>query len=486
MTLAFKRDLLLIVGGRLLTALLGLMAIRVVTTFLSPDQYGELALFTSVQMFCGLFLINPVGQHINLHTHQWWDEGTLFLRLKSYKKYIFGVSILSGLAVFIMFGRHSFGSSALTSLSMIFVIFAGTWNATLIPMMNMLGFRQASVLLSILTMIAGLFGSILFVMWISNASAWLMGQAIGMGLGGLIAKVVLQKHIVRPAKDSEDKFPLLTKETVQNYCLPLALAMGLMWFQLSGYRFLVGKYWGFAQLGFLVLGLQLANQIFTLIESLATQFFYPLFYRRVSSHENLKEVESAFSDLLNTLVPVYLIIAGTLILSASYLLKLLVAPVFQNTVTFLMLGACIELCRVLCNLLSNAAQVKRKTQSLAFPYAAGSVISLCLIYCVAIWHLEVTWAAIVLLFASLITLIAMLIGMNKQVKISLDVPRIIGAIVMMVILSSLFLLVPELSTTIALVSALILIFFLICVTFLIIFKGNPSLLRLLDVKLRKN
>ena len=97
--MAFKRDLTLVIGGRFAAAAMALISIRVVTTVLTPEQFGELALLVAVQMFCGLFLINPVGQHINLHTHAWWDSGTLLSRLKSYRLYVLAVSLVGGVLV---------------------------------------------------------------------------------------------------------------------------------------------------------------------------------------------------------------------------------------------------------------------------------------------------------------------------------------------------------------------------------------------------
>src|SRR5450759_367973 len=142
---------MLVGGGRLVSALMALIAIRAVTTFLTPEQYGELALLITVQMFCGLFLINPVGQHINLHTHAWWDDGTLMARLKSYRRYVFVVSLV-GLAVVLGMGKHHSVEQLLwTAAAMLAMVVAGTWNATLIPMLNMLGFRAASVLWGIIT-----------------------------------------------------------------------------------------------------------------------------------------------------------------------------------------------------------------------------------------------------------------------------------------------------------------------------------------------
>ena len=88
------RDFLVIVGGRVLTAIVTLIGIRWVTILLSVEQYGFLNLLISFQVFCGLFLVNPVGQHINRHTHQWLDEGSMLSRLVIYRRYIVLVGLI--------------------------------------------------------------------------------------------------------------------------------------------------------------------------------------------------------------------------------------------------------------------------------------------------------------------------------------------------------------------------------------------------------
>lgn len=476
---------MLVGGGRLVSALMALIAIRAVTTFLTPEQYGELALLITVQTFCGLFLVNPVGQHINLHTHAWWDDGTLMARLKSYRRYVFVVSLV-GLAVVLGMGKpHSVEQLLWTAAAMFAMVVAGTWNATLIPMLNMLGFRAASVLWGIITVVIGLASSVLFVLWLPSATAWFAGQAIGMVAGALGAKSVLRQHATQ-ANFSRSSMPLLDKRTVLTYCLPLALATGLMWLQLSGYRFLIEGYWGLAQLGFLVVGLQLAGQIWALAESLAMQFLYPLFYRRASAHENRVEVESAFSDLLNTLVPVYCVLTGLLILSAPYLLRVLVAAQFQDAITFVMLGAGIEMCRVLGNLLSNAAHVRRKTKSLALPYAVGAMISLILIYLAGVRQMEVGWAGAGLSVGASAMFMVMAVGMYQQVKFSLDLVRCsVGAVVMLaMILLGVWL--PRLTGIGESIAMLMLMGALSGIAVLALLWKNPATLRLLNVQLRNN
>lgn len=476
---------MLIGGGRLATALMALVTIRAVTTFLTPEQYGELALLITVQMFCGLFLVNPVGQHINLHTHAWWDDGTLMARLKSYRQYVFTVSLVGGVVVLGIGIQHSVEQLLWTTIAMFAMVAAGTWNATLIPMLNMLGFRAASVLWSIITVAIGLVSSILLVAWLPSAAAWFAGQSIGMALGALGASNVLRRTAFR-SQNSLIKLSLLNRGTIFSYCLPLAVATGFMWLQLSGYRFLVENYWGLKQLGFLAVGLQLMGQIWALAESLAMQFLNPLFYRRVSEHENLEAVELAFSDLLNTLVPVYFSLTGLLVLSAPYLLKVLVAPQFQDAIIFVMLGAGIELCRVLGNLLSNAAHVRRKTKSLALPYAAGSITALILIYFAGVRQMEIGWAGAALMVGGIGMLMVMWFGMRRQVRFTLDFGRWIWGAVVMLILAALTLWMPIVSKFESNIGMLVLIAIPTGIAILALLWNNPATLRLLNVQLAKN
>lgn len=433
MILALKRDFVLLASGRLAAALMALVAIRVVTTYLTPTQYGELALLLTVQMFCGLFLINPVAQHINFHTHAWWDDGTLVVRLRAYQKYILVVSFVGCLVVLGMNKQDTADHLLWAGVAMFTMILAATWNATLIWMLNMLGFRAASVLWGVVTAAVALTSSVFLVVWLHSATAWFAGQAIGMGVGALGAKYVFGLHATR--RDvAQRSSPLLDRRTILAYCLPLAIATGLMWIQLSGYRILVESYWGLAQLGFLAVGLQVAGQIWALIETLATQFLFPLFYRRVSAHENNAEVERAFSDLLNTLVPVYFVLTGLLVSCASYLLKFLVAPQFQGAQYFVMVGAGIEMCRVLGNLLSNAGHVRRKTTSLVLPYAVGAVSTMVLIALAGAGKMTIAWVGGCLLLGATSMLAVMAIAMYRQIKFSLDLYRFfLGATAMLVI-----------------------------------------------------
>ncbi len=484
-TLTLKRDLLLVSGGRLVAALLALISIRAVTTYLSPAQYGELALLIAVQLFCGLFLINPIGQHINLHTHAWWDDGTLLARLKSYRGYVLAVSLVGGAVALCIVTQHTTEQLMWGAIVVFFMVAAGTWNATLIPILNMLGFRAESALWAVITLVAGLALSILLVTWKKSAIAWLGGQALGMLLGAMGARYVLQRHALH-FKHGQAALPLLNRQSFLAYCLPLSLATGLMWLQLSGYRFLIERYWGLAQLGFMVVGLQLAGQIFALAESLAMQFLYPMFFRQASAHEKTEVVAAAFSDLLNILAPLYLVLAGLVFLSAPYALKVLVAPQFHDAMIFVQLGAGIELCRVLGNLLSNAAHVRRKTQSLALPYALGAIVALTLVYVSSRWQLHIVWAGVSLLAGATSMLVIMWINMGRQISVMPDVPRWLAGAGAMLAIAVQAVWVPKQASLTGAIMMLMLMAAGAGVAGMALLWKNPAAIRLLNVKLGKS
>lgn len=479
--MAFKRDFLVISGGRLASAFIALVSIRAVTTFLTPEQYGELALLITVQMFCGLFLVNPVGQYINLHTHTWWDDGSLFSRLKIYQRYILLVSLVGFFVALFVNHQASLDHSILTSLTIFLMVFAGTFNATLIPILNMLGYRGASVLWSILTISVGLILSISLSFFVPSATVWFLGQALGMLIGWLGASYYLRQH----NKLSKPSNSLLNKKIALSYCLPLALATGFMWLQLSGYRFLINNYWGLAQLGFFALGFQLVGQIWALVESLAMQFLYPLFFRKVSDYKNKVIVSQAYSDLLNTLMPVYFVVSGFIIISSPYLLKVLVSNQYKDATIFLSLGACVEMCRVLGNLLSNAAHVKRNTKALAIPYFIGALLSIAFIYFAGVSSLDIKWAGIGLLLGSIAMLIVMIITMHQQLKFMLDSSRCICGILIMVLMFIFSESMPIFDTWLKSFMMLILLVVVYSFIIFVLLRKNPATHRLLKVQLRE-
>jgi O-antigen/teichoic acid export membrane protein len=483
--LAPKTELLILIGGRLGAALIALLALRAVTTLLLPEEYGELSLLVALQMFCGLILINPVGQYINLRTHAWWDDGSLMSVLKRYQKYVLLVACVGAVLTLAVGTRHPDARLVVNCLAVLFMVVSATWNATLVSMLNMLGFRAASVFWGLVTAFLGTIVAIALVSWFPTATAWFLGQAVGMAVGALGAYLRLAAEARAPLNLSKTS-PVIEPRDISSYLLPLALATALMWLQLSGYRYMVEWHWGLIQLGFLAVGLQLSGQIWGLVESLCMQFLYPLFFRRINDDKSAAETISAVSDLANALVPVYLVFAGLLVAAGPYLLKLLVAPQYSASLPFVYLGAVIELCRGLANVLSTAAQAKNNTRTLFFPYALGSLVTIGLIQWFASERLPVDSVGVALLAGIIAMAIAMLVSMRRLVRFRLDWTRCVAAGLVAVVFGTTKQWVPEVSGVLPSIATLLFLSLVALAALTILLRGNPALARLLDVKLKGN
>src|SRR5712691_7014824 len=185
--MAANRELMWIVAGRIGTALLGVVAIRLITSLLAPQQYGFYSLLITFVSLCGLFLINPITQHINRMTHSWWADGTFLARLRYFWIYTaFVGTLVAGLAYFwlsrglnIEYGNLSF----LSSLAILVMVFVSTTNSTFIFAMNMLGFRGSSMLWGLFSIVVGLGASVTLTAVVPSGMGWFIGQILGLGVG---------------------------------------------------------------------------------------------------------------------------------------------------------------------------------------------------------------------------------------------------------------------------------------------------------------
>lgn len=480
--MSLSKDFIWVAAGRFAAAVVGIATIRISTLMLPPEQFGILAMLITFQTFAGLFLINPVGQYINRHTHEWADEGSLLPRLRRFYRWVSPAALVSAL------GGLSWALSQSISLLeqilvgglVMFMIVASTANATTLYILNMLGYRALATGWATATVLLGLGFSVLLTHIFDVGLAWFAGQALGMTIGAVGATKVLHRFL--PASGSTD-WPLLEPGVLRNYILPLAMATGFMWWLLSGHRLLLEAQWGLAALGSAVVGLSLASQLWTLLETLAMQFLYPMFFRRIAAI-NSPDRTSAFSDLLNTLGPVYLVMAAATIIAAPALLKLFVDGAYANVLPFVIVGAVIECCRALGNVLGIAAQVERRMGALIIPYGLGaSILTIGLL----LYDSEggIFDAILILIGSVALSLISMTIVMKRLQRFQIDYMRWCFASILVLFSIPLLGLNPlppkDFGTAfewVALTGT-----FAAIATFMLLWK-NPGCMRLLNVRLQ--
>lgn len=429
--MALRSDLLWVLFGRIATALIAIASLRIMTLLLEPKDFGIYTLLLAFQGFCGLLLINPVGQHINRHTHAWWDDSTLLTRLVGYNRYLVAVS--SGIALVVLGWwmlypgtDHSMASALLAALAVSTIVYLGTWNGTFVYILNMLGFRSSSVGWMLASSIIGLVISSLFAYEYHTGTSWVLGQAVGLAVGAMGARFMLRQYQAarKLVEFSSHNVPiLLDRQTLMAYCLPLAAATGLMWLQNTGYRFWVGGAWGAAELGLLAVGLSISAQIWAIIETLSMQFLNPYFFRHITEVQSDTQKSAVLSDMVNVMWPIYAVLAGFNVVFASSLLTVLTNERYHAAVTFVLFGVLIEFARCTGNLWSYAAQIERRTAKYIVPYGIGALIVWLGAVGVSYVHSDIVTMAIVLAISGLVMCAAMVLVMQRMMPVKLDVRR---------------------------------------------------------------
>lgn len=489
-----KNDFLWVLIGRIVTAVIAILSLRFMTHLLAPADYGVFVLLMAFQGFCGLFLINPIGQHINRHTHTWWDEGTLLKRLVGFNKYLLAVSIFITLIVIAWWlwfpsTDKSYTSSILAALAVGTAVYLGTWNTIFVYCLNMLGFRSESVTWMTVSSVLGLIFSLIFTYQYRTAASWILGQVAGMGIGVVGAGLLFRRHSVNrevAANSTNNLSALVSRETLIKYCLPLAAATGLMWLQNTGYRFWVGGAWGVAELGILAIGLSISAQLWSILESLAMQFINPYFFRHIADAETDVQKSSILSDMINLMWPLYAVFAGFNILFASTLVFLLTDGRYHAATSFVLLGALFEFSRCTTNLWSFAAQIQRHTTKVILPYGLGALVMWLGTLGASYLNCNLKVLAITLVVSGIVTCLFMIRLMHNILPVIIDVKRwLFGFAIMIISILITHFVVPAHYQNFNLTILILLVGIIVwgsCMLFLLL--HNPALKRMMSVSLR--
>lgn len=413
-----SRDLFLLSASRIAQILLSLISVRIVTSLLSVEQYGVLALLLAFNGFFGLFLLNPVGVHIQRHTHQWVTEGSLLSRLGRFNVYIIVVSALA-VALVAIWSSVRTGENMriawLMALVMGWYVYVLTCNTTFVSILGMIGFRGAQASLAVLTSFLALAGSVALSISASSGVLWLAGQALGYSVIAILAHRILQRRIRPMTRETKDT-SLLSWETIKSFCFPLAIATGFMFALTSGYRFVVEWGWGVRALGLMAVGFGVSSQMWSVCETLLMQFLFPHFYKAISGNNKIEQ-QQAYSNLLNAVVPIYILLLGVTLASGGWAVAVLTDVKFHDAYKFAMFGAAIEWCRAMASLLSQAAQVTKRTVNVIAPYAVAGSLAIGGSLVAGWFHAPLTVVAMVLVAAGIVLLLLMVFQMSRLLHV---------------------------------------------------------------------
>ncbi|RFO95941.1 hypothetical protein DIC66_16065 [Rhodoferax lacus] len=310
-------------------------------------------------------------------------------------------------------------------------------------------------------------------------------MAVGAVGGGMMLRRYIKNENNLKTVETEP-ISLIDKKTIIKFCLPLAMATGLMWIQTAGYRFWIGGVWGAKELGLLAIGLSITAQIWAIVEAVSMQFLSPYFFRHITESKSASENSAILSNVINVMWPLYAVLAGFNFVFASSLLVVLTNELYYASVAFVTLGVIVEFSRCTANLWSYAAQIERNTTNYILPYGIGALA----VWIGLIWvnqrQGDINHISVVLASSGLLMCMAMVIVMQRMVRVKLDVWRWMIGIVTLLVCAASAIIAPITSTNFLECIELMALGFLMAggVVMLLLWR-NPALTALLSIGLRK-
>lgn len=418
-----NKELLVLIIGRVLQIIIALLSIKIATKYLEPTEMGNYYLIMSIVGLFGFFLINPVGQYINRYTHQWYEEKKIMNVFFVFNFYVLFMAFISLFITFLLY-KTGIGNNVDMFYFILFVslyIYFNTWNQTIIPMINLLGNRVSFLYFTISTQIFGLLLSVYLInYWDFKGVFWILGQIISFGLFAIFALLYFKNKI-------QNNFDIITAfkmmrynniKSILKFSLPLSLGVLFLWMQTQSYGIIIEKYIGAEFLGYFGVGISLSFAISGAFETIVMQYLYPIMYKRMNDENRF---QNTITDILNLIIPIYLLLAIFVSFLSFYFIKILVDEKYYDTYVYTIFGIWIAFFRMSANMLANIAHAKLNTKKLILPYAAGGILSLVGVLIASQFENYEYLISVALLFASFVSFMAMFFRMNNIVKINLEI-----------------------------------------------------------------
>lgn len=377
-----NKDFVVLTLGKVLQVVIALLSVRLLTTLLSEPEVGNYYLLITVLTLFNFTFLNPIGQYYNRHIIPWRSSENLsnaslvlmFTRL-------FGVmcSLIISIVVFYIFDYDVYYTLWAFLFFIFFSLMASSF-LVFVNVINILGDRVLFIKYLLASLILGLSFSLMITQFIDKSGiAWLYGIAIAqLILFVPVYKIVTSGERVVYSK-LKAKFDYLTIKKVFLFSLPVTITLFLQWGLNSSYRIIVEDKYSIEVLAYIAVGLSVASAIYSAVESLATQYFMPIYLKDINRVNKYSRAE-AWNKLAAYLLPIYFLLLIYIICSAPFLMKLLINEKFHQAYIYVMIGAPIEFFRVISNVFYSVSQSEVKTGATILPYLFGFMLMIAGLY----------------------------------------------------------------------------------------------------------
>jgi O-antigen/teichoic acid export membrane protein len=416
------KDILILFLGRAFQAFVSLVALKVITTFLSKEEVGNYYIALSFIFFFTYIFLNPIAMYLSRHILLWRSQKKLINMLGIFSLYIFIWAIISIVVVFFSYElldlRGNFKFEELLILIAL-SIFISTLNRNILSSINILGYRVKFVFLTIATLALGLFLSLFLVIFFeTKATSWFYGVLIAESLILYFGINFILNITHSKFKNFILNIRSLNIDKIFSFCAPIFLTNIFLWSQLYLYRLIVDFKYNAVILGDIGVALSVSAAIFALVESIVVQYFYPIFLKDLQGADEIKR-SLIWNLMAKNILPVYVFVAIFVLTMSQKLLIVLTGKEFHHVYIITCIGVSIEFFRVVTNLFNQFLQAQYKTSLAIMPYLIGTIF---IIFGLIFINLEdkYYYIALILGIGNFITFLCIYIKINNICNIDFE------------------------------------------------------------------
>lgn len=376
--------LLLMSGGRGLTALAGLATLWASTLVMQPQEFGAISQVTSISALIYASILSPVAIFILRHQHEWDNGRELPDALDKLGRITVAVAALGGLsllAIQIVSGRNLVdGVPAMALVALVAAYVA------LFPRVNvgasgllLFGHRKAYVLLCCLGAWGGLGGAVLGHTIIGGPAGWMFGQFAALALGLYAFGSLRREAAARPVVANLPPHAGLTLRTLVRFGWPQTVIFLLSWLQTQSYRFILEGVADLSAVGVFASGYSLATTAMQTFEQLFNDLYMPKLQAQLKSKVGGAACE-VWSVYARSWIPAMVTFGAYLTVAAPSLVVLAFGKRFQGAAAVVVLLAVTETLRACsASLVSQLGAAKTDLRVGLVPNAVGAVLAVVLI-----------------------------------------------------------------------------------------------------------
>ena len=422
-------DVSILVIGRIIQIIISLVSLRLITTVLNVEEVGNYYLILSLGFFFSYIFLNPFAMYLSRHLVDWQDKNYVLIGYVFFAVFVCIVAFASlpitSFIYTILDYDQKFG--LVNFITVVFgICLISCLHRNTLTIINILKSKKSFVFYSSITLAFALLCSMILTHTVTpTAIMWFYGL--------LLAEIVILPFLIQYLL----KFYKLNlhevfveksfkAHQVMNFCIPIFFTNIFLWSQLYLYRIIIDDHYGAANLAILGVTIAVASAIFTAVESLVSQYFYPIYLKEIHN-KNKSERSNAWNKLASRVIPIYVLISLFIVAGSKNLLILLTDEKYHTAYVITGIAAGAELFRVLSNLYNYVLQTEFKTQYSILPFATGVAVNLTLLLTLD-FSANIYGIAMVLCFANFVTFTVFHLKVRKIISINLDIKVIQMAI----------------------------------------------------------